>query len=123
MRIPAACLILALSATPAAAQAMKVGDLGPVASRQACMTGARTVLERYLDAHGGLTVTGNPQAAEEWSVYGWALRPGNSDVAILCPIVAGQPHAFYSIHSSGEHAPANAETAAQRLREFWDALR
>jgi hypothetical protein len=123
MRVPTICLLAAFAASPAAAEAMKVGDLGSVSSRQACMTSARTVLEQYLTAHGGLTVTGEPEAAEGWSIYGWALRPGDNDVVIMCPIVAGQPHAFYAIHADGERAVENADTAAGRIRELWDGLR
>jgi len=102
---------------------MKVGDLGPVASRPACLNAAQSVLSRYIDTHGGLSVTGNPSSAEEWTIYGWGLRPGETDVAILCPIVSGQPRAFYSIHSNGAQAAEDAGTAAGRIQELWERLR
>lgn len=122
MRIPLFCLFAVLSASPAAAEAMKVGDLGSTTSRHACMISARTVIERYVDAHGGLSVTGDPEDSEGWSIYGWALRPGDNDIVIMCPIVAGQPHAFYAIHANGEQAVENADMAAERIRDLWDRL-
>jgi len=122
MRLLLACLLVALSATQAAAEAMKVGDLGPVPSRQTCLSTARTALERYLDAHGGLSVTGETDTPENWSIYGWGLRPGNNDVVILCPMVAGESHAFYAIHSDGPQAVENADTTARRIRALWDSL-
>lgn len=123
MRILTASLLAALAASPAAAQSMKVGDLGPVASRQACMSTAHLALSRYIDTHGGLSVTGNAAAPDEWTIYGWGLRPGETDMAILCPIVAGEPHAFYSIHANGTEAAQDAATAAGRLQELWESLR
>jgi hypothetical protein len=127
MRILTAGLLAALAAAtapgPAAAQAMKVGDLGSVSSRPACMNAAQSVLSRYIDTHGGLSVTGNPASAEEWTIYGWGLRPGETDVAILCPIVANEPRAFYSIHSTGAQAAEDAATAAERIQDLWQSLR
>jgi hypothetical protein len=123
MRILTASLLAVLAASPAAAQAMKVGDLGPIRSREACMATAHTVLSQYVNTHGGLSVTGNPASAEEWTIYGWGLRPGETDVAILCPIVAGEPRGFYSIHSNGAQAPEDADTAAQRIGDLWESLR
>jgi hypothetical protein len=123
MRILTAALLSTLAAGPAAAQAMKVGDLGPVSSRPACMNTAQSLLSSYIDTHGGLSVTGNPASAEEWTIYGWGLRPGETDVAILCPIVGGEPRAFYSIHSNGAQAAEDAATAAERIQDLWQMLR
>jgi len=118
----ALALLVALAASPAAAQAMKVGDLGPQSSRQDCMSRARAVLDTYLDAHGGLSVTGDPAEPETWTVHGWALRPGTSDAVILCPIIAGQANAFYTIHGQGPEATEQVETVAERIRELWQRL-
>ncbi|HSF96175.1 MAG TPA: hypothetical protein VLA52_14210 [Thermohalobaculum sp.] len=110
-----------LFAGPAAAKAMKVGDLGPMAGRKACMQQARAVLQDYIDEHGGQSITGGEEddPAENWSVYGWGLRPGVNDVVIICPIVTTQPNAFYTIHSDGPEGVENADLVAGRIDELW----
>ena len=106
----------------AAAETFKIGDLGETPSRRICMAVAGQVLEAYLDKFGGHSIDGNLEDTESWSYYGWDLQPGDNDVVITCPIVADQANAFYTIHSSGNDAEANADIAAQRLRDLWKEL-
>jgi hypothetical protein len=104
------------------ATAFKIGDLGETPSRRICMSVAAQVLVTYIDKFGGHPAVGNIEDAKSWSFYGWDLRPGDNDVVITCPIVAGQANAFYTIHSSGDDADANATVVAERLRDLWKEL-
>ena len=103
----------------AAADALKIGDLGPVPSRAACLENAETVLLRYIEEFGGLATTGDRTDPESWAIYGWSLRPGENDIVITCPTVANQVNAFYTVHSSGNEAAGNADLVAERIRELW----
>lgn len=121
------CLLISaalLAATPGEllsedlTAAFKIGDLGETPSRRICMSVAAQVLEAYVDRFGGHSTAGDL----DWSFYGWDLRPGDNDVVITCPIVAGQANAFYTIHSSGDDVDANAKITAERLRDLWTEL-
>ena len=119
VKLGAAALLAVASASPAAAEAMRVGDLGPVPSQSACLATAETVLSAYIAEFGGHAVSGDPDSPQEWAIYGWGLRPGSNDVVITCPLVVGNVHAFYTVHASGDGAAGNADMAAERLRELW----
>jgi hypothetical protein len=113
-------VLAALGTAPAAAETFKLGDLGPVSSRGACMTTAQKVLDAYLDEFGGHSTAGDPADPAAWQYSAWDLRPGDSDVVISCPVVAGQVNAFFAIHSSGPADAADAEEVAGRLRVLWE---
>ena len=118
-RSGAAALLAVIFAGPAMAEAMRVGDLGPVPSQAACLGAAEKALAAYIDAFGGHALSGDPDSPQEWAIYGWGLRPGSNDVVITCPVVLGNVNAFYTVHASGEAAAENADTVAERLRELW----
>lgn len=118
--VPLVLAAATLAGGPAAAQAMRVGDLGLVMSRGGCLETAERVLSAYIAEHGGLATSGDPAAPEEWAIYGWGLRPGDNDVVITCPTVAGSTNAFYAVHASGETAAGDADAVARRLRELWE---
>ncbi len=113
-------LAASLAAVPAAAETFKLGDLGLASNRSTCMLTAKRVLETYLDEFGGHSTSGDPADPAAWSYNAWDLRPGDSDVVISCPVVAGQVNAFFTIHSSGPADAADAEEVAGRLRALWD---
>lgn len=112
----------ALVALPhsALAQAMRIGDLGPMPSRTGCLEAAAKVINTYIAEFGGYAAAGDPADPEAWAIYGWALRPGVIDMVITCPSVAGRINAFFTIHASGEQAEAGADTAAERIRTLWE---
>ena len=125
-RLPAAAAVLAmLLPAPAAAaeEAMRVADLGPMPSRLACLEAAARVLDAYIADIGGYATSGDPENPEEWAIYGWELEPGNNDVVIACPTVAGQVNALLTVHASGEGAAGNADSVAERIRDLWTRLR
>jgi hypothetical protein len=112
-----------LLSAPAAASAFKVGDLGAMPSRRACMETAAKVLEAYVAEHGGLSTSGDPDEPQSWSFYGWGLRPGTTDAVITCPIVGNQVNAFYTLHSAGDEGEGAADIAGARIRALWQKLR
>jgi hypothetical protein len=116
-RFIVAAALMAFFAGPATAALFRVGDLGEMSSRQACMTAAKTMLESYLDAYGGGSVVGDPENPESWEIYGWRLRPGDNDIVITCPVVNGQVNAFFTLHATSDDA--NADTVIERVRELW----
>ena len=118
-RLLIAAALMAFFAGPATAGLFRVGDLGAMASRQACMAAARNVLEIYLDEHGGESVVGDVENPESWEVYGWRLRPGDNDIVITCPIVNGQVNAFFTLYTAGDDASDDAEIVIERVRELW----
>lgn len=117
-RIFIAAALMAFAAGPASAALFRVGDLGEMPSRQACMTAAKTVLESYVDEFGGGSVAGDTENPESWEVYGWRLRPGDNDIVITCPVVNGQVNAFFTLHAAGD-AGDHADTVIKRVRELW----
>jgi hypothetical protein len=122
-RLPAAAVLAALFAGPAAADAFKVGDLGAMPTRLACMETAAKVLEAYVAEHGGASTSGEAEEPQGWTYYGWGLRPGLTDAVILCPVVGNQVNAFYTIHSAGDVGAEAADVTAGRIRALWQALR
>ncbi len=71
-RFIVAAALMAIFAGPASAGLFRVGDLGEMPSRQACMTTAAEVLEsndriafRYVDAHGEPTAAANPNGSAD----------------------------------------------------------
>lgn len=120
--LPAAVLAALLSG-PAAAEAMRVGNLGPADSRSACLDTAARVLDAYIAEFGGFATSGDPENPEEWALYGWGLKPGANDVVIACPTVAGQTNAFLTVHASGDEAATSADAVAGRIRDLWRRLR
>ena len=104
------------------ATAFQIGDLGESPSRRTCVSVAAKVLETYVDKFGGHSAVGDIEDPESWSFFGYDLQPGDNDVVITCPVVAGQVNAFYTIHSSGDEADENAAITAERLRELWKEL-
>ncbi len=111
--------LMALFTGPAGAALFRVGDLGAMPSRQACMTVAKTVLERYLDEYGGESVVGNTENPESWEVYGWRLRPGDNDIVITCPVVNSQVNAFFTLYTTSVNGAAEADIVIERMRELW----
>jgi len=120
-RFIVAAVLMAIFAGPASAGLFRVGDLGEMPSRQACMTAAKTVLESYLDTYGGGSVTGDTKDPENWEVYGWRLRPGDNDIVITCPVVNTQVNAFFTLHTASDDA--DADIVVERVRELWSRLR
>ena len=116
--IPAA--LMASFAGPAIGALFRVGDLGEMPSRQACMTAAKTVLEGYLDQYGGGSVAGDAESPESWEIYAWRLRPGDNDIVITCPVVNGQVNAFFTRHAASDDGSADADTVIERVRELWN---
>ena len=115
-----ATALMAVFAGPAPAALFRVGDLGEMPSRQACMTAAKTVLESYLDEYGGGSVVGDTEDPESWEVYGWRLRPGDNDIVITCPVVNGQVNAFFTLHAASDAAAVDADMVIERVRELWN---
>ena len=115
--------IAASLAGSALARAMKVGDLGPAASRQACMQRAVAVIQDYIDRFGGQSVSRDAENPDDWAVYGWGLRPGVTDLVISCPVVGPQTNAFFAIHADGPEGVENADLAASRIEALWNVPR
>jgi hypothetical protein len=113
--------LAALMTSTAAAETLKVGDLGEMPSRRVCMAIAAEVLETYIKEFGGLSTSGDANDPGSWSYYAWDLRPGDIDMVITCPVVASQVNAFYTIHSAGDEE-AEANIAGDRIRKLWDQL-
>ncbi len=109
----------AFFAGPASAGLFRVGDLGEMPSRQACMTVAAKVLETYIEEYGGLSTSGDAEDPASWEVYGWRLRPGDNDIVISCPVVNGQVNAFFTLHAASDAAGADADTVIERVRDLW----
>ncbi|MHA1109014.1 MAG: hypothetical protein ACTSQV_07855, partial [Alphaproteobacteria bacterium] len=65
-----AAALMAIFTAPASAGLFRVGDLGEMPSRQACMTTAVEVLEAYIREYGGLSTSGDVDNPESWQVYG-----------------------------------------------------
>lgn len=108
---------VALSAAPAvaAAEAFEVRDLGPMPDRARCMERAQAVLEDYRVSSGSpgwLDNAGN-------MIFGWDLYPGDQDLVLTCPIVAGGVNAFLTIH--GADTPAQTRAAADAIEGAWVA--
>jgi hypothetical protein len=113
-------MLMALLSGSASAEAFKVGDLGEMPSRRLCMATAARVLETYIGEFGGRSTGGETDVEDSWSVYAWDLRPGDIDVVITCPVVAGQVNAFFTLFSTGANQLEDADTAAMRLRDLWE---
>jgi hypothetical protein len=113
--------LAAIVSGTAAAETFKVGDLGEMPSRRICMSIASEVLERYIETYGGLSTSGDTGETDSWSFYAWDLRPGDIDIVIMCPVVASQVNAFYTMHSASDDAD-DADIAAVRIRRLWDQL-
>ena len=109
--------LAALMTSTAAAETFKVGDLGEMPSRRVCMAIAAEVLETYIKEYGGLSTSVDTEDADSWSYYAWDLRPGDIDMVIICPVVASQVNAFYTMHSTSDDAD-DAKIAADRIREL-----
>ncbi len=118
-RIFVAAVLMAFFAGPVSAALFRVGDLGEMPSRQACMTVAKNVLESYLDEYGGGSVVGDTENPESWEVYGWRLRPGDNDIVITCPVVNSQVNAFFTLYTAGDYGSADADMVIERVRELW----
>ena len=114
-----AAALMAYFAGPASAGMFRVGDLGEMPSRQACMTVAAKVLESYLDEYGGASVTADTENPESWEVYGWHLRPGDNEIVITCPVVNGQVNAFLTLYTASADGTADADIVIERVRELW----
>jgi len=119
-RFIVAAALMAIFAGPASAGLFRVGDLGEMPSRQACMATAKEVLESYLDEYGGESVFGDPGNPESWEVYGWRLRPGDNDIVITCPVVNSQVNAFFTLYTGSEDGSADADMVIERVRELWN---
>ncbi len=115
-----AAALMALCAGPASAGLFRVGDLGEMPSRQACMAIAAGVLETYIKEYGGLSTSGDAEDPESWEVYGWRLRPGDNDIVITCPVVNSQVNAFFTLHAASDDGSADADIVIERVRELWD---
>jgi hypothetical protein len=119
-RIIVAAALMAFLAGPASAALFRVGDLGEMPSRQACMTVAKNVLESYLDEYGGGSVVGDTENPESWEIYAWRLRPGDNDIVITCPVVNSQVNAFFTLHAASDEGSADADMVIERVRELWN---
>ncbi|MHA1527978.1 MAG: hypothetical protein ACTSVG_03085 [Alphaproteobacteria bacterium] len=122
-RFIVAAALMAIFAGPASAGLFRVGDLGEMPSRQACMTTAAEVLESYISEYGGLSTTGGAENPESWEVYGWRLRPGDNDIVITCPVVNRQVNAFFTLYSASEADIKDADLVIERVRELWSRYR
>ncbi len=118
-RFIVAAALMAFFAGPASAGLFRVGDLGDMPSRQACMATAAGVLEAYIKEYGGLSTTGDTENPESWEVYGWRLRPGDNDIVITCPVVNSQVNAFFTLYAASEADIADADMVIERVRELW----
>ena len=118
-RLIIAAVLMAHLTGPASAGQFRVGDLGEMPTRQACLTIAAKVLESYLDEYGGASVTADTGNPESWEVYGWHLRPGDNEIVITCPVVNGQVNAFLTLYTASEDGPADADIVIERVRELW----
>ncbi len=118
-----AAALMASFAGPASAGLFRVGDLGEMPSRQACMAVAADVLESYIREYGGLSTTGDAENPERWEVYGWRLRPGDNDIVITCPVVSNQVNAFFTLYAGGDDGSADADIVIERVRELWSLHR
>ena len=115
-----AVALTALVAVPASAGLFRVGDLGEMPSRRACMAVAKNVLESYLDEYGGGSVFSDTENPESWEVYGWRLRPGDNDIVITCPVVNSQVNAFFTLYNGSDDGSADADTVIELVRELWN---
>ena len=121
--LPMLALLVILLPRAAEPSAMRVSDLGPVASRVGCLETAAIVIKAYIAEFGGFATSGDPKNPEEWAIYGWGLKPGTNDVVIACPTVAGQVNALLTVHASGDAAAEDADTVAAQIRDLWSLHR
>jgi hypothetical protein len=122
-RFIVAAALMAYFAGPASAGLFRVGDLGEMPSRQACLKTAAEVLESYIREYGGLSTSGDAENPESWEVYGWRLRPGDNDIVITCPVVNSQVNAFFTLYAGTEADSADADLVIERVRKLWDLHR
>jgi hypothetical protein len=120
-RFIVAAALMAIFAGPASAALFRVGDLGEMPSRQACMETAARVLETYISEYGGLSTSGDAENPESWEVYGWRLRPGDNDIVIICPVVNNQVNAFFTLYAGSEDGNADADIVIERVRDLWNS--
>ncbi len=114
-----AAALTAFFAGPASAGLFRVGDLGEMPSRQACMTVAAEVLETYIKEYGGLSTSGDAENPESWEVYGWRLRPGDNDIVITCPVVNSQVYAFFTLYNGRDDGSVDADMVIKLVRVLW----
>lgn len=88
-------------------------ELGYTYNRAECMNLAENVLYRYKSNYGAGKIS-----RSNWVVYGWDLRPGDQDVVIMCPVVAGTVDAFLVVHSESNQYDLNFTTG--NIRAFWN---
>lgn len=106
--------LLPFAATQAHAEGWSVYYLGEHASRDRCMSHARSVINGYIFANGG----GNTSEAS-WTVYGYDLEPGDQDVVIMCPITQdGSISAILNVH--GETTEEQRIFVADTIDSMWN---
>ncbi|RMD93835.1 MAG: hypothetical protein D6811_04165 [Alphaproteobacteria bacterium] len=104
-------------AAPAFAEGMGVRDYGEVVDRPTCLARAEAAMRAYLRQHG---IT-NPDhvVPTEWTVYGWDFPPGNNDIVVMCPVVAGGViNAFFFQHGQG--SPEERQQMGDALEALWN---
>ncbi len=104
---------LSVLALPAMAEGWSITHLETMSSTNACMEKGRTVINRYIFAHGG-----GSTGEDTWSLYGYDLEPGLQDVVIMCPSSDNQVFAILVVQSESDSAPRGE--AAQRLVDYWN---
>ena len=108
-------LALGLSALalPAMAEGWSITHLETMTNSGACMEQGRSVINRYMFAHGG-----GSTGADTWSLYGYDLEPGLQDVVIMCPSSGGQVFAILVVQSESDSDDRG--WAAQTLVDYWN---
>lgn len=97
----------------ATAESFDTIELGITYNRAECMNWAENVLYRYKANYGAGKIS-----RSSWVVYGWDLRPGDQDVVIMCPVVAGTVDAFLVVHS--ESTQDNRMFTTGNIEYFWN---
>ncbi len=90
----AAVLATAALSVPgvALADGWSITDLGPVSTRDECMRRAEAVIQAVPPGQRGYV------SSSSWNVFAYDMKPGDNDVVITCPIVAGQVNAFAFVY-------------------------
>ncbi|PID35888.1 MAG: hypothetical protein CR993_07740 [Rhodobacterales bacterium] len=110
-----AALAMSVAALPAMAEGWSINHLETMGSSEACMKKARSVLNRYMFAHGG-----GSTGADTWSLYGYDLEPGMQDVVIMCPYEGDMSFAIVVVQSESDSDTRSL--VSQRLVDYWDEL-
>lgn len=113
IRSTALALAMSVAALPAMAEGWSITHLETMGQTGACLDQARSVINRYMFAHGG-----GSTGADTWSMYGYDLEPGMQDMVIMCPSSSNQVFAILVVQSESDSSDRG--WVAQTLVDYWN---